>query len=158
MAAPSPAGVPAGAEPRAGSPGRTIARLARQLDRALAAVDLSLPQYRLLVFLSEVDTAMASALARRLEVSRPSITALVDGLVARGLVERTTARDDRRRVEHRLTGAGEAVLHAADEVVDARLDAVAARLDPDDRAVAFDGLEAWRTALTRAREAHLAQT
>jgi DNA-binding MarR family transcriptional regulator len=101
--------------------GRTIARLARQVERALTGVELSLAQYRVLAFLSEVDSALASALARRLDVSRPSITTLVDGLAGRGLVERRPASDDRRQVEHRLTKAGERALQAADEAVDERL-------------------------------------
>ncbi len=116
-----------------------------------------MPQYRVLAFLSEVDSAAASMLARRLEVSRPSITSLIDGLVARGLVERRPSDDDRRRVEHRLTRKGEAALLAADEVVDQRLDALADRLEELERLRAFDGLEAWRTALARAREALLAK-
>lgn len=140
-----------------GPPGRTIARLARHVEKALVEVELSLPQYRVLVFLSEVDSAMASALASRLDVSRPSITTLVDGLVSRGLVERRPARDDRRRVEHRLTAAGERALNAADDAVDQRLAQLGERLDARDARVAFSGLAAWRTALTRAREALLAR-
>jgi long-chain acyl-CoA synthetase len=137
--------------------GRTVARLARHVEKALADVELSLAQYRVLVFLSEVDSAMASALASRLEVSRPSITTLVDGLVARGLVERNAASDDRRRVEHRLTRAGERALRAADEAVDARLQALTAHLDDASSAEAMTGLSAWRIALTRAREALLSR-
>jgi long-chain acyl-CoA synthetase len=144
-------------EPDHGAPGRTIARLSRQVDKALSEVDLSLPQYRVLVFLSEVDSAMASALARRLDVSRPSVTTLVDGLVGRGLVERTPAPDDRRRVQHRLTDAGESALRAADDRVGARLAELSGRLDAPDARSAYAGLSAWRTALTRAREALLSQ-
>jgi long-chain acyl-CoA synthetase len=141
----------------AAAAGRTVARLARHVEKALAEVDLSLAQYRVLAFLSEVDSAVASALAHRLDVSRPSITTLVDGLVARGFVERRPARDDRRRVEHRLTTDGEAALHRADHAVDERLAVLAGRLDARDSAAAEAGLDAWRTALARAREALLAE-
>jgi DNA-binding MarR family transcriptional regulator len=85
------------------------------------------------------------------------VTTLVDGLVARGFVERTPACDDRRRVEHRLTPAGQEALDRADVAVEARLDGLADRLDDADRRAAFGGLESWRTALTRAREALLAR-
>jgi long-chain acyl-CoA synthetase len=144
-------------EPSSAAPGRTVARLARHVEKALADVELSLAQYRVLVFLSEVDSAMASALASRLDVSRPSITALVDGLAARGLVERRPARDDRRRVEHRLTAAGERALHAADHAVDRRLTQLTDLLDRQQAREASTGLSAWRVALTRAREALLSQ-
>lgn len=135
---------------------QTLARLAKQVEVALAGADLSLSQYRTLVFLSAVDAEMASALASKLDISRPSVTALVDGLEARGLVERTAAKGDRRRVEHRLTPAGEAALAAADRAVGDWLDAIAAHLDPADRAAAFEGLAAWADALDRARHALLA--
>src|SRR6185436_202438 len=108
---------------------RALARLAKSAEMALGSVELSLAQYRVLVFLSDHDAAAASALASRLDVTRPTITALVDGLVARGLVERRAARVDRRRVEHHLTPAGERVLADADAAIIGRLDAVASHLD-----------------------------
>ena len=64
---------------------------------ALAQVELTLPQYRVLGILAE-GSAAASGLADRLAVRRPSITALIDGLVARGLVDRRQEDADRRRV------------------------------------------------------------
>ena len=137
--------------------GRTIARLARQVETALGEVDLSPSQYRVLAFLSEDGAAAAAtALAGRMSVSKPSITALVDGLVQRGLVERRGSEQDRRRVEHLLTDDGRTVLRRADQVVNARLALIADHLSPDDRSRAGRGLERWATALTSARAALLA--
>lgn len=133
---------------------RALARLAKSAEVALSGVDLSLPQYRVLVFLSEHDAAAASALAARLDVTRPTITAIVDGLVARGLVERRPAVDDRRRVEHHLTSTGDALLRAGDGAIVERLQAVAAHLGADERTAASDGLERWGEALSRARAAY----
>lgn len=113
-----------------GSPARVLARLSRIIEHALGDDELSLPQYRLLAFLSQGDWA-ASALADRLDVSRPSITGLVDGLVKRGLVERRPGVDDRRRVDHVLTAEGKRVLRAADDHADASLREVFRDLDPD---------------------------
>jgi long-chain acyl-CoA synthetase len=115
-----------------------LARLSRIVEHALGVEDLTLPQYRLLAFLDQGDWA-ASALADRLDVSRPSITALVDGLVRRGLVERRTATDDRRRVEHVLTADGKTALRAGDRRADGALEGVLAELDP---AIAADALRA----------------
>ncbi len=114
----------------AGSPARVLARLSRIVENALGEDDLSLPQYRLLAFLSQGDAA-ASALADRLDVSRPSLTAIVDGLVKRGLVERRHGVDDRRRVDHVLTSEGKRVLRAADDRADAAIRTVFADLDAD---------------------------
>jgi len=128
-------------------PGRVAARLARQVDVGLAQVDLSLPQYRILMFLAEGAVA-ASALADNLAVSRPSVTAVVDGLVSRGLVERRHDEGDRRRVGHTLTDEGRKILEQADTAVDARLGEIARFLnDEQEAAVAYEGLSRWRAAL-----------
>jgi long-chain acyl-CoA synthetase len=115
---------------KTGSPARVLARLARIVESSLGDADLSLPQYRLLAFLSQGDWA-ASALADRLDVSRPSVTSLVDGLVKRGLVERRPSTDDRRRVDHVLTDAGRSALEAADAKADAAVSEVFADIDAD---------------------------
>jgi len=107
----------------ASHPGRTIARLARQVECAVASVDLTLSQYRVLGILDEGREA-ASALAEKLAVSRPSVTGVVDGLVARHLVHRGPADGDRRRVDIDLTDNGRQLLAAADAAVDARLDRI----------------------------------
>jgi long-chain acyl-CoA synthetase len=138
-----------------------LARLAKQVEVALAELPadqvLSLPQYRLLGHLAEAAGAVSSALAGRLQVSRPSITAIVDGLEARGLVERRACHDDRRRVELHLTPAGLAALRTADDAAAARLEGIADRLGADERPAAEAGLAAWGTALNRTREEHLQQ-
>jgi long-chain acyl-CoA synthetase len=131
-------------------PGRTVAWLAKSLDRALAELGLSLPQYRLLAFLSE-GSAAATALAAHLAVSPPSLTALADGLVARGLVERRADVADRRRVAHVVTGEGLHALAAADEAVERQLTTLAQRLPPARRRRAVAGLNLWSQALTAAR-------
>ena len=127
--------------------GRTAAWLSKQVERALADVDLSLPQYRILGMLAE-GASMPSALAERLAVRRPTVTAVVDGLVARGLVERSPADDDRRSVTHTLTAKGKRLLAKADAAADARLVAIARSLDDaESTGRALEGLDLWRSAL-----------
>jgi long-chain acyl-CoA synthetase len=135
-----------------GSPARVLARLCRIVENALGADDLSLSQYRLLAFLSQGDWA-ASALADRLDVSRPSITGLVDGLVKRGLVERRPSEDDRRRVDHVLTPAGRKALREADERADTRLRNVLADVPAELASDVLDALTRLHAALdTRLQE------
>ena len=133
---------------------RALARLAKSAEIALGRVDLSLPQYRVLIFLSEHDAAAASALASRLDVTRPTITAIVDGLVARDLVERRPASDDRRRVEHHLTRAGERILRDGDQAIVDHLGTIATHLDDREVAEAATGLDRWGDGLNRARAAY----
>jgi long-chain acyl-CoA synthetase len=132
---------------------RAVARLAKQLEVALAPLDLSLPQYRVLALLADGSSA-SSVLARKLAVSPPSVTAVVDGLVARGLVERRDDPEDRRRLTLLLTRDGKRLLAVADSAGEARLDEIAGFLiDPPDALAA--GLDGWNRALDRNREAHV---
>jgi DNA-binding MarR family transcriptional regulator len=140
-----------GASTAARGPGRAVARLARHLEKALAPLDLSLPQYRVLALLAE-GTAGSSTLANRLSVSPPSVTAVVDGLVSRGLVVRTPHAADRRRLDLELTNVGERLLADADESVNARLEAIAAHLGTGDRRDAAESLRDWHDALDEYRE------
>lgn len=132
--------------PPAQRPGRVAARLAKVVERALDEVELSLAQYRLLGNLAD-GPSQASTLAERLIVSRPSVTALADGLVERGLVTRAGTADDRRRVMHGLTPAGRKVLARADAAIEHRLEALSAELTEPDRRRAFRGLTVWGRAL-----------
>lgn len=129
---------------------RAAARLARVLEVMLADLDLSLPQYRLLAWLSRGEAA-ATALADSLRVTRPSVTSLVDGLVERGLVERHPDDEDRRRVAHVLTTEGKRVLRAADSAVEKGLRRVAERLPVGEAERAFRCLELWYRALEATR-------
>ncbi|MGO9198283.1 MAG: MarR family winged helix-turn-helix transcriptional regulator [Acidimicrobiales bacterium] len=135
----------------AGGRGLSIARiaawLARQAELALAESDLSLPQFRVLHLLAD-GIALPSSMADTLDVRRPSITAVVDGLVARALVVREHDAEDRRRVTHSITKEGRHVLEAADRAVEERLCSIAGTLEDEDLAArAIDGLARWGPAL-----------
>jgi long-chain acyl-CoA synthetase len=140
-----------GAPPVLGTYGRVAAWLAKRVEVALAQVELTLPQYRVLGILAE-GTAAASGLADRLAVRRPSITALIDGLVARGLVDRRQEDADRRRVELRLTPEGTSTLARADVAVDEYLVAIAGHLPDKDEAMALRSLELWARAMAESRK------
>src|SRR6478736_219975 len=107
---------------------RAVARLAKQIEIALVPLDLSLPQYRVLALLGEGSTA-SSVLARRLAVSPPTVTSVVDGLVGRGLVDREADPEDRRRLTLLLTKDGAKLLAAADAAAEARLGEIAGYFD-----------------------------
>jgi DNA-binding MarR family transcriptional regulator len=131
-------------------PGRVVARLARQVELALTTVDLTLPQYRVLGILGGGPEA-SSVLAEKLAVSRPSVTGVVDGLVARGLARRDHDATDRRRIGIELTDDGRSLLTRADTEVERRLHELASHLD--EPGPAFAGLEPWCQALDAYRSA-----
>jgi DNA-binding MarR family transcriptional regulator len=134
-----------------GTYGRVAAWLSKRVEVALAQVELTLPQYRVLGILAE-GSAAASGLADRLAVRRPSITALIDGLEARGLVDRRQEDTDRRRVELRLTPEGVSTLARADVAVDEYLIGLAGHLPDKEEAMALRSLELWARAMVESRQ------
>ncbi|MCP5030055.1 MAG: MarR family transcriptional regulator [Actinomycetia bacterium] len=136
---------------------RAAVRLARIVELALLEVGLSAAQYRMLIFLAD-GVAPASALATKLRVSRPSITALVDGLAQKGLVLRQDDPTDRRKVDLVLTPEGGEALKRADAQVAASLADLFGELDQGDDAEAWDGLTLILESLNRKRRAALEGT
>ncbi len=141
------------ATPGVVSAGRAAARLTKALELAVAEAGLSLPQYRLLAFLSG-GPERARALAGWLDVSPPSLTALVDGAVARGLVERVAVQGDRRCVRHDMTADGERALASGDAAVAAKLEEITSELTPAQARKAFEGLELLGRALDDRHKRH----
>lgn len=138
-------------------PARVVARLGRVVEQGLAQIDLTPSQYRILMFLAD-GSAQASMMADHLAVSRPSVTAVVDGLVGRGLVDRRHDELDRRQVRHTITPEGERLLGQADSALAATLDAVLDHAPtPEARGAAMDGLIAWSRALDGYRAARRAE-
>ena len=130
---------------------RAAAHLGRTVDRALDDAELSPAGYRVLSWLS-MGSAAAAVLAEKLAVSRPTVTLVVDGLQARGLVDRTVDTNDRRRVTISMTAAGRAALADADARVARRLGEVLAPLDAEQRAVIVTAMELLQGALRDDRE------
>jgi DNA-binding MarR family transcriptional regulator len=125
---------------------RTIALLARVLERA--AGDLTLAQYRVLALVAAGDER-ATLLAGRLAITKPSVSAVVDGLVERGCLAREPVAGDRRAVRLRITSEGTDALTTAETAMAERLvplvDAVG------DPACFFDSLDEIHGALNARR-------
>jgi DNA-binding MarR family transcriptional regulator len=114
---------------------RGLARLARMVERSCP--ELSLSQYRVLARVATGDQR-ASLLAGRLALSKPSVTAAVDGLVERGYLIRSGVEADRRAVQLDLTPSGQQALEAADDAMMAQLERLLARCE--DPGLALAGL------------------
>ncbi len=103
--------------------------------RALASVsdEVTLPQLRTLVVVSQHGAQTVSSLADRLDVHASTMTRMCSRLVSRGLVERRPSPLDRREVVIVLTALGQRLV---DEVTDKRrheIDAVVRHMSADDR-------------------------
>jgi DNA-binding MarR family transcriptional regulator len=121
---------------------RTIALLARALERA--AGDLTLAQYRVLALVSAGDER-ATLLAGRLAITKPSVSAVVEGLAERGYLAREPVDGDRRAIRLCITTAGAKALTSAETAMAERLDPLVAALE--DRAGFVAALDQIDTAL-----------
>jgi DNA-binding MarR family transcriptional regulator len=81
--------------------------------RAHRQVDLSVPQFRTLAFLCRNPGSSLSAAAEFIGLTLPTMSVLIEGLVQRGLVQRSPDLRDRRRVLLTLTAEGLAVYAGA---------------------------------------------
>ena len=90
-----------------------VMRTVRAEMRACRTVPLSVPQFRALNFADRHAGASFSDVAAHIGVTLPSMSRLIDGLVARRLVIRRGYAGDRRRLTLRLTARGRALLRAA---------------------------------------------
>jgi DNA-binding MarR family transcriptional regulator len=119
---------------------RALALVARPLERA--AAELTLAQYRVLALVVAGDER-ATLVANRLAVAKPTVTAVVDGLVERGYLAREAVDGDRRAQRLVVTDAGRTALATVEvemaRVLDCVLDGV------DDREAVLHALLALET-------------
>ena len=102
---------------------RALALAARALERAAGRCEFTLAQYRVLALVAAGDER-SSLLADRLSVAKPTITAVVDGLVERGLVERTSVEGDRRSIRLGCTKQGAHAVRAVEKEMTAALERI----------------------------------
>jgi DNA-binding MarR family transcriptional regulator len=88
---------------------------------------VSLPQFRVLVLLSESGSMRSGLLAEHLGVHPSTLTRMADRLVAAGWIERQEAPASRREVHLALSGTGAELVS---EVTHRRREALAEILDP----------------------------
>lgn len=109
---------------------RAAARVSRVLERASA--ELTLPQYRVLAAIASGEQR-ASRVASRLALGRPTVSAAVEQLSQRGLVNRQGVASDQRMAELTVTSSGELLLAEVEHAMSDRITALCART-PDARA------------------------
>lgn len=81
--------------------------------RSRRTPDLTVPQFRTMVFLNKFPGTALSDLAEYVGLSLPSMSKMIDGLVGKGLVSREGCARDRRRIALALTPRGKAILRKA---------------------------------------------
>ncbi len=90
-----------------------IMRVIRSKFRSQRSRDLSVAQFRTLAYIKNNNGASLSDLAANIGLTLPSMSKLIDGLVSRGFVDRSSHSEDRRKICLQLTPAGKSELDAA---------------------------------------------
>lgn len=116
--------------------------------------ELSVPQFRTLVFVQFHRGIALSELAEHLALRPPTVTRIVDGLQARGLLDRGASGEDRRRKTLTLTPQGKAFIVAHHAQAAAALGEVLAVLSEQETEHLSAGLAALRRVLDQAGVEH----
>lgn len=90
-----------------------VMRTIRAQLRSHRRADISVPQFRAMGYIDQNDGASLSDLATHIGLTLPSMSKLIEGLVARRLVTRISDPVDRRRICLSLTPLGRQELKAA---------------------------------------------
>jgi len=109
-------------------------RVIRAQLRKHGAKEMSVPQYRTLAYVYRNEGASLSEVCDYIGLTLSTTSALIDGLVARGFVNRRTDHADRRRMILTLTEAGRARLQSARAATLAYLEERLRQLPASDRA------------------------
>jgi DNA-binding MarR family transcriptional regulator len=102
---------------------------------------LSVPQFRVLAFLSLHAGASLSEVAEHLGVTRATASTNVDRLVQRGLVDRTDHPHQRRQVVLKLTPTGSSCLEAMKAITQQRIAVLLKQLPSQELAQVKAGLQ-----------------
>lgn len=97
---------------------RRILRATELFERELAqAAGLTSAQLRVLQLVGATGSSTPKALASKMGVTQATITALVDKLVAHGLVRRVPSQEDRRQTNVVITDEGHSRLGSAPDAL-----------------------------------------
>jgi DNA-binding MarR family transcriptional regulator len=122
---------------------RRVNRFQRAGDLDDATVgELTVAQIRVLFRLRNRGPITSGNLAGGLGVTLPTVTSVIDRLVAHGFAERRDDPTDRRRVIVALTPAGQAVVEGIQQGRRARLQRAIESMDAESLVSLVDGLEA----------------
>lgn len=105
-------------------------------------LDLTMPQFKLLLLIASRNGARVGDLAQRLGVTPPTVTTLLDRLEEQSLVRRDDDAGDRRLVIARLTLQGRRLLQRLNMQPDPVLSECISDLGDDDLRALLVGLEA----------------
>lgn len=126
-----------------------VMRSIRRNFRALRDPDLTLPQFRALAYINRNPGCALNEVAEFVGVEAPAASKLVEHLVQRGLATRQADAQDRRRVQLRLSPAGEESIQTTRQHTREFLDAQLAHLTAAEQASLQTAMQILRAAFER---------
>jgi DNA-binding MarR family transcriptional regulator len=121
-----------------------VMRTLRAEFRSHRGSNLNIPQYRSLMYLRRNPGKSLADLAEHLGITPPSTSAIIDGLVDRGLIDRQDSPGDRRRIQLVLTPAGAELAEASFQATQAAYIDRFSALPPESLETIVQALEALR--------------
>lgn len=115
--------------------------------------ELSVPQFRVLIFLNRHEGASLSDIAEHLGLTLPSMSKMIDGLLARNMVTRHMHSEDRRRVTLALTALGRGAMQSAYKATEFRLAERLVVLPAADRRIIIESMQVLESIFMSSREA-----
>lgn len=123
----------------------SVMRFIRTQMRLYRGADLSVPQFRTLIYVSRNPGASLSALAEHLDVSLPGTSRLVEGLVRKRLLDRRIPADNRRMVALSVSHRGQRTVTRAQEATVKSLVGVLEVLSDEEREAIQSSMRTLRT-------------
>lgn len=122
-----------------------VMREIRTQMRSQGSLDLTVPQFRALAFINHNKGSSLCEVSVHMGLTSPSASALVDGLIERGMMTREEHPDDRRRVRLDVTSRGRTILETSTIGTMAYLAKKLNNVSADDREVIVKAMEALRS-------------
>lgn len=120
----------------------------RKEMRSRRSRDLTVPQFRTLLFIDKHPETSLSDVADHIGLTLPTLSKMVDGLVARNLVVRKPSPEDRRRIKLTITASGQVQLEAARKGTQERLADILTSLSEKERDQVLQASKALRPIFT----------
>lgn len=121
-----------------------IVQAIRMETRAEGRHDLTVPQFRTLVFLGREPGSSLSAAADYIGLTLPTMSVLVEALVQRNLISRVPDLRDRRRVLLSLTEEGRTLLERVLQATEGSIAGLFTGLSLEEREAVMRGLSILR--------------
>jgi DNA-binding MarR family transcriptional regulator len=106
--------------------------LRKKMDKSLSEIELTTPQYAVLVFLKENPGISNAELARRSFVTPQTMNLIVQNLESRSIVTRKNSKTNGKVLQSSTTLKGKLLLEKADKLVNVIQDDIFGKLTPEE--------------------------